>query len=206
MQPLVTSANPGEPASSFARACQASHLLSRVLRQIRDRDTDADILYQEAIQLNRTLLALSSVISDESKAVVEATGDVTAQLPLFTAAGICFSALLSLYDGYSCAEETREEHRGNPSLLEIQKQSITGLKEVSGQVVQLARRVKAIAELGGMFKTSPFIIDSLYQAAAICLWWTRESGSDEATSMVIALKEALELLGMRWKSPGKLFS
>ncbi|KAG9252682.1 fungal-specific transcription factor domain-containing protein [Emericellopsis atlantica] len=201
VQPLVSASSVHEPASAFARACQASHLLSRVLRQIRDRDTDADILYQEAIQLHRTLLVLSSLIRDESHAAIERSCDVTAQLPLFTAAGVCFSALLTLYGRYSCADDSPEEHRGNANLLEMQKQAIAGLKEVLKHVVQLAQRVEAIAQLGGMLKMSPFISNCLYQAGAACLWWIRESGSQEGKSMLVVIRGALRLLGTRWESP-----
>lgn len=201
----MTSASLTEPASPFARACQASHLLSRVLRQTRDRDNYADILYQEAIQLHRTLQALASVINDESQAAMEMSDDKTAQLPLFTAAGICFSALFSLYDRYSCAEHSREEHRGHPELLEMQKQAIAGLDQVSGQVLQLAQRVQAVAELGGVFRMSPFISDCLYQAAATCLWRVRETGNQEYEAKVAVIRGALETLSTRWKSPGTLF-
>lgn len=203
MQPLVTSTSLSEPASPFARSCQASHILSRVLRHVRDQDSDADILYQEAIQLNRTLQALSSVIANESLAAVEAFGDTTAQLPLFTAAGICFSALFSLYDCYSCPEHSREEHRGHQKLMEMQKQAIEGLKEMTDQVVQLARRVQAVAELGGMLKTSPFISDCLYQAAATSLWGLRETGNQDYETMAAVTRRTLELLSTRWRCPGK---
>ncbi|QKX63441.1 uncharacterized protein TRUGW13939_10611 [Talaromyces rugulosus] len=188
-------------APPFARTCQAAHLLSRVLRNLNDSDTDAEFRFQEAIQLHRTTQALYSTALHESEELVERMSDLTAHLPFSAAMGLCLSALLTLYDKYSCTENSEVDQMGSPNLLEMQKIAISGLKELSSAVFQLSRRIRAAAELGGMLKTSPLICDCLYQAAANYLWYILETGNEECRSMVVGIKDVLQMLGTRWKSP-----
>lgn len=182
--------------------CQASHLLSRVLRHVNDRDTDAGIQHQEAVQLHCTLQALSSTISHELGELMDSASDIAAQLPLYPAMGLCYSAQLSLYDMYCCIEGG--DHRlGTPTQMEMQKISITAAKEVSTSVYQFARSIRATAELGGLLKTTPLVINCLYQAAINHILYIRETCRHELLPIVTEIQGVLELLSTRWNSASK---
>ena len=64
-EPLFVSSSTNITAAPLARLCQASHLLSLVLKHISDRDTGADDHLEEARQLSRAILALCSFMDSE---------------------------------------------------------------------------------------------------------------------------------------------
>lgn len=160
--PLALSASQTIRAAPFARTCQASHLLGKVVRHVNEKNLPADYRFTEALQLHRTLQALSSVLPDEA-----AEDDPTHKPTLCTSMAVCYSALLTLYDAYSCTEKRLEN--GPEEQLVMQKEAIDGLSAVSAEVVHLARRVRGFIEKAGLGRVSPLVIDSLYQAAANCM-------------------------------------
>jgi len=117
--------------------------------------------------------------------------------------GLCYSALLNLYDLYSCVEGEDNHRVGAPDQVEMQKIAIAGTKEVSRAVFRFSRSVRAVAELGGLLKTSPLIANCLYQAAVNYLLYIRETYRQECMPMVLEIKDLLEVLGTRWESPSK---
>jgi len=64
-EPLFVSSSTNITAAPLARLCQASHLLSLVLKHINDRDSSADDRLEEARQLSRAILALCSFMNSE---------------------------------------------------------------------------------------------------------------------------------------------
>ncbi|EME46578.1 hypothetical protein DOTSEDRAFT_70550 [Dothistroma septosporum NZE10] len=194
--PLALSASQTIRAAPFARTCQASHLLGKVVRHLNDKNLPTDYRYTEALQLHRTLQALSSVLPGEA-----AEDDPSQRPTLCTSMAICYSALLMLYDAYSCTEKIVES--GPEEQLVMQKVSIDGLSEVSTQVVHLARRVRDFIEKAGPERVSPLVIDSLYQAAANYAWYVRESSSPECQERLQEIKEVLIILDRRWKVAGE---
>ncbi|KAI9810599.1 MAG: hypothetical protein M1827_006161 [Pycnora praestabilis] len=62
---LVVSSATSLKASSFARTCQATNLLGRIIRHINDRTLDLPFRFEEALQLNRTVQALSALLASE---------------------------------------------------------------------------------------------------------------------------------------------
>lgn len=187
----------------FGRTCQASHLLSRVLRHTSDRDSDIDFRCREALQLRRTVQALAATIANESEELLEHMNDATADLPLFTATALCHSALLHLYDTYCCTENTEANQMGCENLLEMQRLAISGLKEMPNTVFLFSKRLQAVTELGGMLRMSPLVCDCLYQAAATYLWYTLETGGQDYLPMANTIKDVLGILGTRWNSASK---
>jgi hypothetical protein len=59
-EPLFVSSATNVNAAPTARLGQASHLLSLVLTHVNDRDSEPNTRLEEAKQLNRALLSLSS--------------------------------------------------------------------------------------------------------------------------------------------------
>ncbi|KAG6999942.1 hypothetical protein FOFC_03679 [Fusarium oxysporum] len=200
VQPLAVSTSTTVKICPFGRICQASHLLSRVLRHISDRDSDVEFKSNEALQLRRTIQALAATIANESDELLEHINDATADLPLFTATALCHSALLSLYDMYCCPENSEASQMGCEDLLEMQTLAISGLKEISNAVFLFSNRLQAVTELGGMLKMTPLVCDCLYSAAANYLWYTLETGDQDYLSMANTIKSVLGILGTRWNS------
>ncbi|KAK4627040.1 Transcription factor BOA15 [Fulvia fulva] len=194
--PLALSASQTIRAAPFARTCQASHLLGKVVRHVNEKNLPADYRFTEALQLHRTLQALSSVLPDEA-----AEDDPTHKPTLCTSMAVCYSALLTLYDAYSCTEKRLEN--GPEEQLVMQKEAIDGLSAVSAEVVHLARRVRGFIEKAGLGRVSPLVIDSLYQAAANYAWYVRESSRPECHERLQEIKEVLVLLDRRWKVAGQ---
>lgn len=158
--PLALSASSAVVTGSFARTCQASHLLGRVLEHRNDLRMSSEFRYQEAIALERSLSALSSVFPERSSDVHNEKHNTTA------AVAICYSGLLTLYDLYSCPDKipdgAPEEH------LLLQQASVDGLLRVSGRVAALADKISNQIRQKGVEYTNPFVLDALYQAAANC--------------------------------------
>lgn len=159
--PLALSASPTIRAAPFARTCQAGHLLGKVVRHLCDKNLPPDYRFEEALQLHRTARSLAGLLPSEAE-----EDDPALKPTLCSSMGICYSALLELYDSYSCTE--RAVPNGPETQLEMQKVSIEGISEISGTVLHLAQRIRKFIERAGLRQVSPFVIDALYQAAANC--------------------------------------
>lgn len=80
-----------DPASPFARLCQASYLLGKVQEHQRHHSAPFDGNSDSLIELDRNIRELSGLLHEE----VMATGNAAR---LATPMALCFSARLSLYD------------------------------------------------------------------------------------------------------------
>ena len=158
--PLSLSASQTIRVAPFARTCQSAHLLGKVLRHI-DDNLPLEYRFEEALQVQRTMRALADVLPNEAS-----EDDPTHRPSLCTSMAVCYSGLLTLYDSYSCSERAMENAGENQ--LVMQKESINGLSEFSGRVVQLARKIRSVVDDGGIGRLNPMVIDCIYQAAANC--------------------------------------
>ncbi|MBE3046106.1 fungal specific transcription factor domain-containing protein, partial [Candidatus Bathyarchaeota archaeon] len=205
VQPLAVSTSTTIPAPPFARTCQATHLLSKVLTHLDDTTTEPDFRYQEALQIDRTLRAFCSTLLTDAEDLAEKTSDPGSYLHFGAALGLGYSAILSLYGTYSCAEQQDARQLGNPSLLEMQKTAMANLMGVCGEVSRLARRVSAAAELGGMLSMSPLLCNCFYEAGANYLWRIRETGDQGLRRDFFEIEGALGIMGTRWQCARKSF-
>ncbi|KAK0960509.1 hypothetical protein LTS01_020868 [Friedmanniomyces endolithicus] len=187
--PLALSASQTICAAPFARTCQAAHLLGKVVRHINDTGLPPQFRFEEALQLNRTYRALAAALPDEAE-----TDDPAAHPPaLCTSMAICYSALLTLYDTYSCTE--RANPNGPEAQLVMQKEAIAGLSDISaaaciwrdGSGVMLRRRARGPVGL----------------AAANYAWYLRESSDPQCGERMGELKEVLKLCEGRWRVAGE---
>ena len=162
--PMSLSTSQAVRVAPFARSCQAAHLLGKVLHHIDDGQlrSSGDYMYDEALQLHRTMCALADVLRDEAS-----EDDPILRPSLCTSMAMCYSGLLTLYDAYSCTERVHE-HQCETQLV-MQKESIEGLSEFSGRVVQLAQRIRGVIDSDGIGRLNPMVIDCVYQAAANCM-------------------------------------
>lgn len=196
---------------------RSAHLMGKALRHIDDKTIPWDYRFQEALQISRTLKALADVIPSDHD---ESDPDMAP--PSCTSIAICYSALLTLYDTYSCTESVNDDMSEDHLLM--QQDSIAGLKEYSERVLRLARRVKAIIERQGTAALSPMIIESLYQCAAnrkchsrhfVALtgwgklilwteaWYVKETSQPCHSEKLAEIKEILSMLNRRWRVAGQ---
>ncbi|KAK3116945.1 hypothetical protein LTR53_002168 [Teratosphaeriaceae sp. CCFEE 6253] len=194
--PLALSASQAIRAAPFARTCQAAHLLGKVVQHLDDKSLTPDYKFNEALRLNRTFRALAAVLPEEAEA------DDSAQHPtLCTSMAICYSALLTLYDSYSCTE--RAIPNGPEEQLLMQKESVSGLQELSATVMHLAGRVRGHIDSEGLDRLSPLTIDCFYQAAANYAWYVRESSDPACGEKLAELKELLRIISRKWRVAGE---
>ena len=193
---LLVSSSPSAKAAPFARTCQASHLLGKVLHHINDTDMELNFRFEQANQLNRTVRALANLLPDEAF-----EEDVLNAPTLCTAMAICYSALLKLYDTYSCTGSSIP--RMTAAHVEIQESAISGLKEISAEVLRFCKRLRSFSELNGLAKMSPLIADCLYQAAANYSWYVKESGDQESLARLQEIKSILVMIEPQWKVAGE---
>lgn len=194
--PLALSASPTTRAAPFARTCQASHLLGKVIRHLNDKNLPLDYKFDEALQLNRTIRALAGLLPNEAE-----EDDPNVRPTLCTSMAICYSALLILFDNYSCTE--RSVPNGPETQLVLQKECIEGLAEISGTALNLARRIRSFIDRAGLARLSPLTIDCIYQAAANYAWYVRESSDATCGERLAELKELLSLCDRRWRVAGQ---
>jgi len=196
--PLALSASQTIRAAPFARTCQAAHLLGKVIRHLNDKNLPMDYRFEEALQLERTVRALANLLPEES----ESEEDDSALKPtLCTSMAICYSALLILYDLYSCTEQAPPN--ASEAHLQMQKTSIEGLGDISATVMLLARRVRDFIVKNGLGRVSPLVIDCFYQAAANYAWYMRESSDPTCGERVAELKDLLTECDKRWRVGGE---
>ncbi|OGM47969.1 hypothetical protein ABOM_002681 [Aspergillus bombycis] len=196
VEPLAVRANTTIQVCPFTRTCQAAHVLSRVLGHLNDCNSDVEFRYEEAMQLHRTAQALSHTLSTELEEWIEKAYDPTAHLPLFSAIGICYSALLLLYDRYCCSGIS-----GVAGNVEVQQMALSSINEVSRAVFHFAKGIRAAMDLGGSLRMSPLVLDCLYQATANFMWQSRETGNSDVLQMANEIQSILEVLGTRWTAP-----
>lgn len=193
---LVMSIDTCVSVSPFARTCQAAHLLGRVCEHVNNHPTasSAEDHFKEAYQLFRATTALSTMLFHEAS---EAHEDAYL---FFTARGLCYAALGTLYDVHSCIEvDSVETVGGNRGLrIDLQQLAIDGLKENSAQIRDLATEVVQFIQLHGFDRVSPLILQCFYNAAGTYAWYVRETGSPEHTASLATLRGAIETLKERW--------
>ncbi|KAI9704054.1 MAG: hypothetical protein M1820_005676 [Bogoriella megaspora] len=193
---LLVSSSTQIRASPFARTCQAAHLLGKVLHHINDVEMELDFRFEQANQLNRTVRALATLIPDEACEENIANGPT-----LCSCMAICYSALLILYETYSCTEN--KIPRKTAAHLEIQDSAVNGIKEISGEVLKLCRRFRTFIDAYGLARVSPLVADCMYQAAANYAWYVRESAGQEYLAKLQEIKSMFETLEPQWKVAGE---
>ena len=94
-EPIYVSSPTTVRASPFARTCQATHLLGRLIRHLNDRNVEPAFRFTEAVQLHRTLAALASLLPEEFQASPD---------QLSSAIALVYGGMLHLYDPYACTQ------------------------------------------------------------------------------------------------------
>ncbi|KKZ66512.1 hypothetical protein EMCG_07756 [[Emmonsia] crescens] len=189
-QPIFITSPTEVKVGPFARTCQASYLMGKVIEHRNDHDLVAPFRHANALQLNRTIRALSSLLPGEFE---------MAPGRLSTAMALCFSTILELYDPYCCdltngGQNTAEE-------TEMQAVTIDGIKTVSQEVVQFGECLRRTLTYG-VSAVSPLICDCLYQCSANLTWFADETGDAQLRQSVTQVTGLLRMINERWKVAG----
>ncbi|KAH8809186.1 hypothetical protein F5884DRAFT_794764 [Xylogone sp. PMI_703] len=198
IESLAVSESSTITASPFARSCQASHLLSLVIRHINEKGTDAIFHYQQAMAIHRTIYAFGAAVSQEIGEWNEALPDSSVQISLYTGMAVCYSAQLTLYDMYTCAEADDKGGAGIREQLEMQNIALVTIKEVCTSIHKFGKRIASTITSEGLSRISPLVCECLYRAALNYGWYIRETGSDELLQNLTDIKSVLEMIGRKW--------
>ena len=191
------------PAPPFARTCQATHLLSRVVAHLDSSHGTCDIAkdyYSRSLQLHQILSSFHSALNQDLK-----TEEPFVFMALSSAMGICFSAIIALYDAHTCADLDDPSGVGIPEQLKMQEVALGGLHDIGASVCEFASRLQVMSLSSHSSKAmlSPFATEGLFAAAKQYLWYIRETGKLEILASVEMLTGALRLLGQRWQVASK---
>lgn len=167
-----------------------------------ETEMDPEFCFQEALQLHRTVQALALTLRNESEELATNESHLGAR-QLFTAVALCHSAQLNLYGMYSCIDISGVRGASSANRFEMQKIAITGLEDVSAEVLRFAKTIRQAIELEGLTKVSPLVVECLYQAAANYAWYIRESQKNKYVGMLHEIKETLRLMGYKWGAASK---
>ncbi|KAK3067025.1 hypothetical protein LTR53_016340 [Teratosphaeriaceae sp. CCFEE 6253] len=161
----------------FARECQASNLIARVLRHIYDPSPDLRFQAEEAVQLERTLSAFCPVLMDEQVRF----GKYCAAL------GMCTNALFMLH-----------EDAGKRDATDV----LTAMHPLSTQINVFSNQLFGNGEAICYGTLSPYIPLSLYQAAVVQSRLYRRSGEQCYGEALLSLKKLLGYFNRRWLVAG----
>ena len=191
-----------EPASPYARLCQAAVLTGKVLRHHRSNPLPEDEKYREASELYVELSELARILVREAS-------DSQDYLPLATPMAVTFSALAALCDPYAC-QSMRLEHTPEGATMQIQ--AIEGIRSVSESIRNFAQEISNLVLNNGhdpnhdpriMERVSPLILDALYSGASNFAWDVRESGNQSSEEGLGIIREALRGFTNRWRVAGE---
>lgn len=198
---LAVSGDVSYAISSFARLCQASDLLSRVLRHINEQPSDMQFWYREGIRLHYLLdsfatgLALKSSQGGTDRTLI---GDRS----VHPAVGVVYSAQMLLYDTHTCADFDHLSGVGIPEQLEMQTIALASVRVVCTSVSSFAREIRA-GEVGDA-GISPLVINCLYEAAKYYFWYYREANKPELLHEASEITLTLQAIAGTWAVAGTL--
>lgn len=192
-EPLFFASPISVPAGCYARLCQTSHLLGRIMQHLNNHVMDDESRLQEVIQLNRSLQELSVVISTEL--------NEEQSMALHSAIALCYSGMIILNKPYSGIEPTGilaslvipADFR-NHALATLR----LAARETSNFVATLYAYLTGLTD-----QLSPFIAQGLYQAVTTYAWLNREAPRNlDILNAMEFLRDALRKLERRWKIAG----
>ncbi|KAF9763724.1 hypothetical protein IL306_003010, partial [Fusarium sp. DS 682] len=153
----------------------------------------------QALQIHRTLRSFSTGITQQLES--------TQQTQLYTAAAICYSAEVAIYDNYSCAVLDDVGGVGIAVQLEMQEIALSRLREVCATVHLFGRQIAETIRAKGFLNISPLLADCLYQATRQMIWYVHDVGSSpDIEKLVDDNTETLQMLGRKWEVANQYLS
>ncbi|PGH11969.1 hypothetical protein AJ79_04556 [Helicocarpus griseus UAMH5409] len=191
-QPIFVTSPTKVKVGPFARACQASYLMGKVIEHKNDRELVAPFRHTNALQLHRTISALSSLLAGEFEMTPGR---------LSTAMALCFSAILDLYEPYCC--DLTNEGQNTVEGTEMQAVAIDRVKAISQEIVQFGQCLSRTLAYD-VSTVSPLACDCLYQGLATLMWFEKETGDAQWSHSAAQMAGLLQKINERWGIAGKL--
>jgi len=190
-EPLYVGSPTSIKAGPFARACQAAHLVGKVVALLNDLLQEAEGRFTRALQIHRTLTAFIRVLQQESTSSPEAYA---------TPMALAYSALIALCDPFCCTESNRGAHTVEEA--ELQTVCITGIKTVADEIADFALQLRPSMNLRPA-AISPLIGHCLYMATITFAWRVYEGEEPVPIDAYRLLRSGLSALNGRWAVGGE---
>ncbi|KAK3329134.1 hypothetical protein B0H66DRAFT_540320 [Apodospora peruviana] len=210
-------ANPNS-IGRFATMCQASHLMSLVIKHrdstqpVEEPHLNNTFRLDEALQLHRTLVALDSriTVSDAGPSSLESSPEQENNLEAL--ALIC-SARCILYNMYGCNEpdvrsgldrlrvETEIQHESVKGIIDLATKRVPQMAHLVVEIIATATAAGSGAQMGKSI--SPTLMHCLYHMATECAWFIREGFGPEMTSGLGVIVSALKQMRVSWAVAGE---
>ncbi|RAO70459.1 uncharacterized protein BHQ10_006471 [Talaromyces amestolkiae] len=186
--PDTVRANLSTPAAfkvgQFARECQVSHLVGRVVRHVFNPISDANFHEYEAAQLERTLMSLVPLLTEEELKFRNYCG----------ALAMCISSLFTLYTSPILRSKNRDFD---------ESRTLPAIDALSTRVAELSEHLLAIAQdETNKMTLSPYLPYVLYQTVVVQnrLWKQKNDVTYKQRAETIAT--ILKCFSKRWHVTG----
>ena len=193
-EPLYVGSPTSLKAGPFARACQAAHLVGKVVALLNDLLQEAEDRFATALQVHRTLTSFVQVLQQEFGISPEAYA---------TPMALAYSALIALCDPFCCTDSNRGAHTVEEA--ELQTVCITGIKTVADDIARFALQLRTSMNLRPA-AISPLISNCLYMGTVTFAWRVYEGEKQETQETLDAyrlLRNTLNTLNGRWAVGGE---
>lgn len=191
--------------SGFTRLCQAAIYLNRAIGLARVASPSCHI--PEVMALIHELDGFASVVDSE-----HSDWRLEVSSSLLAPRAIIRSALFAVLDRFSCPEKMGSEpgyipHQGNKSQqeLELQSRAILIMERASRELHSIVMHILPLIPVEEGFAAhsvqsllSPFIMDSIYAAAATLYWLFGETGDQLNRAAAADMEMFLDVLGSTW--------
>lgn len=186
---------------TFARACQAVHMLGKVLRHVQARARVEDVSghTSEALQLHMALKLLDQGLAGDC------ANGIAVHRNLHLALSLCSQARLVLYNQYACNEPGQALPTERLAAeVEMQQISLTGIKELAAKIIPLmAREMIPVNQQQSAALSNPAVLAGcLYHAATECAWFIKENDEVEMVDGLESIVQALRVLKSEWSVCG----
>lgn len=195
-QQMFTAASPADVRmGSFARLCQSTYLLSRVLVWKADTTANEDFKEEQRQQLDRTLHSLIHLSLFEGR---------VRRMTICAQTAISYSALIILHSpsflesDISVQPITMERH------INLEKRQALGILRPAAEATSLKSRAFLTPATGprSTSQTSPLLLHWAYLAASIYIQVIQSSGVDKEIGPLDILKTKLMIMSERWLVAG----
>lgn len=190
-EPLYVTSPISLTAGPFTRACQAAHLIGKVVNALNELSAEIETCFTNALQIYRILCPFVKVVKDEF-----------AQAPeqFATAMALAHSAMISLVDPFVCTIMDKGAH--TPQESELQTFFIEGLMTSSNDIVTFAGQLRPImaqrpAAISALFG------NCLYLGTVNCAWRVYEGERGATVESYHNLREILRTFNGRWAVGGE---
>lgn len=215
---LAESFNVGVSLGSFARTCQAAHMLDKVLahvgRRKNDVGQDATEVLVEAIQLHTALQALDasliftemptkdSYLSPETPMPARGGEDGHHQCAM----ALCCSARFLLYSEYGCSDFNARTPSCERVALESEAQGIA-IREIEHlAAITVPRLARAVVQTSAAVVTrqtiNPLLGHCMYYAATECACFIKESHIRDMHAALTHIVQGLKAVQSEWEVGG----